>query len=120
MLHNEANTSQGSQISYVGSPLLIPSWAIINVFSSLVFWIWIVAVACYYRNVWYTGYLPFQSSSGMQLAVCQSLFSILIICYSVYDNTGATYKASKVVSKATGYKLDIEKYKAYSPVRCAC
>ncbi|GKZ58923.1 hypothetical protein AnigIFM56816_005293 [Aspergillus niger] len=90
-------TFDWSQISYVGSPLLIPSWAIINVFSSLVFWIWIVAVACYYRNVWYTGYLPFQSSS-------------------VYDNTGATYKASKVVSKATGYKLDIEKYKAYSPV----
>lgn len=42
---------------------------------------------------------------------------ILIISSSVYDNTGATYKASKVVSKATGYKLDIEKYKAYSPVR---
>lgn len=41
---------------------------------------------------------------------------ILIISSSVYDNTGATYKASKVVSKATGYKLDIEKYKAYSPV----
>lgn len=56
----------------------------------------------------------------MQLAVCQSIFSILIISYSVYDNTGTTYKASKVVSKATGYKLDIEKYKAYSPVRCAC
>lgn len=42
--------------------------------------------------------------------------SVLIISSSVYDNTGATYKASKVVSKATGYKLDIEKYKAYSPV----
>ncbi|RAK78892.1 oligopeptide transporter [Aspergillus fijiensis CBS 313.89] len=90
-------TFDWSQISYVGSPLLIPSWAIVNVFAGLVFWIWIVAVACYYSNIWYTGHLPFQSSS-------------------VYDNTGAVYKASKVVSAATGYKLDLAKYKAYSPV----
>lgn len=54
----------GSQISYVGSPLLIPSWAVLNVFISLVFWIWIVAVALYYTNVWNTAYLPFQSSQG--------------------------------------------------------
>lgn len=57
-------TPIGSQISYVGSPLLIPSWAVFNVFVSLVFWIWIVAVALYYSNVWNTGYLPFQSSQG--------------------------------------------------------
>ncbi|PWY69484.1 sexual differentiation process protein Isp4 [Aspergillus heteromorphus CBS 117.55] len=86
-----------NQISYVGSPLLIPAWAIVNVFAGLVFWIWIVAVACYYTNVWYTGYLPFQSSS-------------------VYDNTGAVYKASKVINEATGYKLDLAKYDAYSPI----
>ncbi|KAH8434254.1 uncharacterized protein LDX57_011892 [Aspergillus melleus] len=90
-------TFDWSQISYVGSPLLIPSWAIVNVFLALVFWIWIVAVACYYTNVWYSGYLPFQSSS-------------------IYDNTGGTYKVAKVVSAATNYKLDVEKYKAYSPV----
>lgn len=54
-------------MSYVGSPLLIPSWAILNVFVSLVFWIWIVAVACYYTNVWFTGHLPFQSSKGKPL-----------------------------------------------------
>ncbi|OJJ50226.1 hypothetical protein ASPZODRAFT_149604 [Penicilliopsis zonata CBS 506.65] len=90
-------TFDWSQISYVGSPLLVPSWAILNVLLALVFWIWIVAVACYYTNVWYTGYLPFQSSS-------------------VYDNTGTAYSASKVVSKATGYKLDVAAYEAYSPV----
>ncbi|KAJ5359734.1 uncharacterized protein N7496_012147 [Penicillium cataractarum] len=90
-------TFDWSQISYVGSPLLIPSWAILNVFVSLVFWIWIVAVACYYTNVWSTGYLPFQSSK-------------------VYDNTGSVYKASKIVNKASGYTLDVQKYLAYSPV----
>ncbi|THC94177.1 hypothetical protein EYZ11_006350 [Aspergillus tanneri] len=90
-------TLDWSQISYVGSPLLIPSWAILNVFVSLAFWIWVVAVACYYTNIWNSGHLPFQSSS-------------------VYDNTGATYKVAKIVSAATGYKLDLERYKAYSPV----
>ncbi|KAJ5673707.1 hypothetical protein N7507_002834 [Penicillium longicatenatum] len=90
-------TFDWSQVSYVGSPLLIPSWAILNVFVSLVFWIWIVAVACYYTNVWNTGYLPFQSSK-------------------VFDNTGSTYKAAKIVNAATGYKLDVQKYLDYSPI----
>ncbi|CAG8358838.1 unnamed protein product [Penicillium salamii] len=90
-------TFDWSQVSYVGSPLLIPAWAIINVAVSLVFWIWIVAVACYYTNVWYTGYLPFQSSK-------------------VFDNTGNVYKVKKIVNAASGYKLDVKKYLAYSPV----
>ncbi|CAG8212450.1 unnamed protein product [Penicillium nalgiovense] len=90
-------TFDWSQISYVGSPLLIPSWAVLNVFISLVFWIWIVAVACYYTNVWNTGYLPFQSSK-------------------VFDNTGNTYKVRKIVNAASGYQLDVKKYLAYSPV----
>ncbi|KAK4868474.1 hypothetical protein LT330_007196 [Penicillium expansum] len=90
-------TFDWSQVSYVGSPLLIPSWAILNVFISLVFWIWIVAVALYYTNVWNTGYLPFQSSQ-------------------VFDNTGKTYKVKQIVNAASGYKLDVKKYLAYSPV----
>ncbi|KAI2766204.1 hypothetical protein DTO012A8_8570 [Penicillium roqueforti] len=90
-------TFDWSQISYVGSPLLIPSWAVFNVFVSLVFWIWIVAVALYYSNVWNTGYLPFQSSQ-------------------VFDNTGNIYKVKKIVNAASGYKLDVKKYLAYSPV----
>ncbi|EAU29930.1 conserved hypothetical protein [Aspergillus terreus NIH2624] len=90
-------TFDWSQISYVGSPLLVPAWAISNVFVSLVFWIWIVAIACYYTNVWDTGYLPFQSSK-------------------VFDNTGNVYKVSKIVNAASGYKLDVKKYLEYSPV----
>ncbi|KAJ5851287.1 uncharacterized protein N7529_010672 [Penicillium soppii] len=92
-----ADSFEGSQVSYVGSPLLIPSWAILNVTVSLVFWIWIVAVACYYTNVWNTGYLPFQSSK-------------------VFDNTGDIYKVKTIVNAASGYKLDVKKYLAYSPV----
>lgn len=59
-----ANSAIGSQISYIGSPLLVPTWAIVNVFAALVFGIWIIGSALYYSNVWSTAYLPFQSSSG--------------------------------------------------------
>ncbi|KAJ5241633.1 uncharacterized protein N7469_003224 [Penicillium citrinum] len=88
-------TFDWSQVSYVGSPLLVPSWAVINILASLVFWIWIVAVACYYTNVWNTGYFPFQSSS-------------------VFDNTGQTYKVKKILNSS--FKLDMAKYLKYSPV----
>jgi hypothetical protein len=54
----------GSQVAYVASPLLVPSWAIINIAVALVIWVYIVAPACYYSNVWNTAYLPFQSSSS--------------------------------------------------------
>ncbi|KAL4927542.1 OPT oligopeptide transporter protein-domain-containing protein [Aspergillus undulatus] len=90
-------TFDWSQVSYVASPLLVPSWAILNVAAGLVFWIWIVAVACYYSNTWNTSYLPFQSSK-------------------VYDNTGNVYNATRIVGAATGYKLDVQKYLNYSPV----
>ncbi|KAL4781301.1 OPT oligopeptide transporter protein-domain-containing protein [Aspergillus varians] len=90
-------TFDWSQISYLGSPLLVPTWAILNIAGALVFWIWIVAVACYYSNIWNSGYLPFQSSK-------------------VYDNTGGIYKVKKIVNAASGYKLDLKKYEAYSPV----
>ena len=59
--------TSGNQIAYIGSPLLVPAWAIFNVAISLVIWIWIVATGLYYSNVWFTAYLPFQSSSGMAL-----------------------------------------------------
>ncbi|OJJ04807.1 hypothetical protein ASPVEDRAFT_54909 [Aspergillus versicolor CBS 583.65] len=90
-------TFDWSQISYLGSPLLIPSWAIFNIAGALVFWIWVVAVACYYSNIWNTGYLPFQSSK-------------------VFDNTGGVYNATKIVNAVSGYTLDVQKYQEYSPV----
>ncbi|GAB1210215.1 hypothetical protein APSETT445_009005 [Aspergillus pseudonomiae] len=34
----------------------------------------------------------------------------------MFDNTGSTYKAAKIVNKASRYQLDVAKYEAYSPV----
>jgi hypothetical protein len=34
----------------------------------------------------------------------------------VFDNTGGVYKVKKIANAASGYKLDVKKYLAYSPV----
>lgn len=54
----------GTQVAYIGSPLVVPLWAIVNVAVALVVWIYGVSTALYYKNVWNTAYLPFQSTSS--------------------------------------------------------
>ncbi|CAG7985323.1 unnamed protein product [Penicillium olsonii] len=92
-------TFDWSQVAYVTSPLLVPPWAIANVAVGLVFWIYIVATACYYMNALNTGYLPFQSSE-------------------IFDKTGSVYNVSRILGERSGFQLDVAKYENYSPVRC--
>lgn len=87
----------GSQIAYIGSPLVVPSWTILNVLASLVFWIYIVSPALYYTNTWYAAHLPFQSNN-------------------VYDNTGKTYNVSRVINKSDNFSFNATRYEEYSPV----
>lgn len=44
-------TFDWSQISYIGSPLIVPWWAEVNVFVGFVILYWIVVPALYYTNV---------------------------------------------------------------------
>ncbi|KAF1933125.1 OPT superfamily oligopeptide transporter [Didymella exigua CBS 183.55] len=90
-------TFDWSQIAYIGSPLVVPTWAIANVLAALVFWVYIVSPALYYGNVWNSAYLPIQSNS-------------------VYDNTGKAYNVSRVIDKQDGYTLDAVKYESYSTI----
>lgn len=92
-------TFDWAQIAYIGSPLVIPTWAILNILASLVFWIYIVTPAIYYTNTWNTAFLPLQSNS-------------------IYDNKGKVYNVSRVIDKKHGYVLDLHKYDEYSPVSC--
>jgi hypothetical protein len=87
----------GSQIAYIGSPLVVPTWAIANVLAALIFWVYIISPALYYTNVWNSAYLPIQSNS-------------------VYDNTGVAYNVSRVINKQDDYQLDVAKYESYSTV----
>ncbi|KAL4908705.1 hypothetical protein BDW74DRAFT_173937 [Aspergillus multicolor] len=89
-------TFDWSQVAYVASPLLVPSWAIINIAVALVVWVYIVAPVCYYNNVWNTAYLPFQSSS-------------------IFDNTGNVYNVSRIIRDGS-FNVDVSKYESYSPV----
>lgn len=58
-------TFDWSQISYIGSPLIVPFWAILNIFAGFAMIYWIVVPALYYSNVSLTCRFCFSS-----LAVC--------------------------------------------------
>lgn len=87
-------TFDWTQIAYNTNPLLSPSWAAVNVFAGFAFFFWIICPAIYYTNTWYTAYLPLMTAD-------------------VYDNTGANYNVTNVLTAAG--TLDIAAYKTYSP-----
>lgn len=88
-------TFDWAQIAYIGSPLLTPFWAAMNVVGGLVIVMWIIAPIAYYLNVYYSSYMPILSSS-------------------VFDNTGKIYDVSKILTK--DFVLDREAYHNYSRV----
>ncbi|KAI1258597.1 OPT-domain-containing protein [Xylariaceae sp. FL1019] len=88
-------TFDWAQIAYIGSPLLTPFWASMNVIGGLVLVMWIVAPIAYYRNVFYSSYMP-------------------ILSASVFDNTGKIYDVGKILT--SDFVFDREAYSAYSRV----
>ncbi|KAH0368904.1 OPT superfamily oligopeptide transporter, partial [Aureobasidium melanogenum] len=88
-------TLDWSQIAYIGSPLVVPTWAILNVAASLVFWIYIITPAMYYSNTWFSAYLPIQSTA-------------------VFDDAGKTFNVTKILTHDD--KFDPVRYSAYSQV----
>ncbi|GAA5821301.1 hypothetical protein JCM10212_006415 [Sporobolomyces blumeae] len=89
-------TFDWSQIAYIGSPLVVPWWAEVNVFVGFAIAFWIIAPIMYYTNVWDSAYLPISTSQ-------------------VFDRFGAPYNTSAVVDPAT-LALDEAAYQAYSPL----
>ncbi len=89
-------TFDWSQINYLGSPLVIPWWAEVNIFAGFFIAFWVMAPIMYYTNVWETAYLPISSSY-------------------VFDRFGSTYNSSAVVDIAT-MKLNLTAYEEYSPL----
>ncbi|KAL7756018.1 hypothetical protein ACKLNR_013011 [Fusarium oxysporum f. sp. zingiberi] len=88
-------TFDWSQIAYNGSPLVVPFWAQANVFAGWVILFALVTPILYYRNTWYTAYLPFSGGD-------------------IYDNTGNVFNASRVVDRHGNFSP--EDYKSYSPI----
>ena len=88
-------TFDWAQITYVGSPLLVPFWAAVNVVGGLVIVMWIIAPILYYSNVLYTSFMPMLSAA-------------------VFDNTGKVYDVSKILTP--DFLFDREAYQNYSRV----
>lgn len=88
-------TFDWAQIAYIGSPLLTPFWAAMNVVGGLVIVMWIVAPIAYYNNWLYSAFMP-------------------ILSVIVFDNKGKMYDVSKILTK--DFIFDREAYHSYSRV----
>ena len=88
-------TFDWAQIAYIGSPLLTPFWAAMNVVGGLILVMWIVAPIAYYKNVFSSSYMPILSSS-------------------VFDNTGNVYNVNRILTP--DFLFDREAYQNYSRV----
>lgn len=54
-------TFDWSQIAWIGSPLASPFWAQVNVGVGFLVFYWLITPILYFKNVWYTSYLPIQA-----------------------------------------------------------
>lgn len=88
-------TFDWAQITYVGSPLLVPFWAAMNVIGGLAVVMWIIAPILYYSNVLFASYMP-------------------ILSAAVFDNTGKVYDVSRILTP--DFLFDREAYQSYSRV----
>ncbi|KAJ7727926.1 OPT oligopeptide transporter protein-domain-containing protein [Mycena metata] len=83
-----------AMISFIGSPLATPWWSTANVIASVIFCFWIITPIIYFKNIFFTAFLPLSS-------------------FLVFDNTGAPYNTSATVVDGA---FDVAAYEAYSPV----
>ncbi|KAF2107917.1 OPT oligopeptide transporter protein-domain-containing protein [Lophiotrema nucula] len=88
-------TFDWAQIAYIGSPLVTPFWAALNIFGGLLVVMWIIAPLMYYANVMYSAYMP--------------ILSVL-----VFDNKGKPYDVSRILTDE--FVFDKNAYESYSRV----
>ncbi|KAJ7462813.1 glutathione transporter [Mycena galericulata] len=88
-------TFDWSMISFIGSPLVTPWWSQMNTIASVIICFWIVVPIMYFKNVFFTAYLP-------------------VSAYVSFDNTGMPYNISAVIDTNGAFNADL--YSAYSPI----
>ena len=59
---------------YLGSPLVVPTWAIMNIACAAVFILWILSPALHWSNHWNGKYFPFSSSDVFDNTGTQAVF----------------------------------------------
>lgn len=80
---------------FVTSPLPYPFFAIVNTLIGVIIFFLIAGLGIKYTGAYYSDYLPISSTSA-------------------FDNTGAVYNVSRVLTPQL--TLDVEAYKSYSPL----
>ncbi|KAJ7647777.1 OPT oligopeptide transporter protein-domain-containing protein [Roridomyces roridus] len=88
-------TFDWTEISWIGSPLMVPWWAQMHVFAGFVMFFWILTPALYYTNSWDLAYFPISANFP-------------------YDRHGLVYNVTKVLSQSDTF--DPEAYALYSPL----
>ncbi|EKM81282.1 hypothetical protein AGABI1DRAFT_119764 [Agaricus bisporus var. burnettii JB137-S8] len=88
-------TFDWSQISWIGSPLMVPWWAEVHVFLGFVLFYWIMTPALYYSNSWKLAHFPLSANEP-------------------YDKFGKVYDVTRVLRKDDTF--DVEAYSNYSPL----
>ncbi|KAF8891861.1 oligopeptide transporter [Infundibulicybe gibba] len=88
-------TFDWTQISWIGSPLMVPWWAEVHIFLGFVLFYWILTPALYYSNSWSLAYFPISANEP-------------------YDRFGQVYNITRVLKPDDTF--DFEAYQAYSPL----
>lgn len=88
-------TLDWAQVSFTGSPILVPWWAQVNALCGIAIFLWILSPILYYTNSFSTGYLPFLDGN-------------------VFDNTGSYYNVSRIITPDVLF--DQKMYEEYSPL----
>ncbi|EPS99084.1 OPT oligopeptide transporter [Fomitopsis schrenkii] len=87
-------TFDWTEISWITSPLMVPWWAQVQVFTGFVIFYWIMTPALYYTDTWGLSYFPMYSSL-------------------LYDKFGKVYNVSMVL---TDEKFNATAFDDYSPL----
>ncbi|KDQ11754.1 hypothetical protein BOTBODRAFT_176948 [Botryobasidium botryosum FD-172 SS1] len=88
-------TFDWSQIAYIGSPLVNPWWAEVNIGAGFIILSWFLTPILYYTNTWYSKHLPMSSRTS-------------------YDNQMNEYNVSRVINPDSTFNL--KEYQNYSPL----
>ncbi|KAJ5719882.1 hypothetical protein N7493_006760 [Penicillium malachiteum] len=77
------------------NPMIIPFFIVFQIVISLLTWAVFVIIPVFFKNIWYTAYIPINS-------------------WYAYDNTGEEYDASRIMTSS--FTFNQTAYEEYSPI----
>lgn len=89
-------TFDWTQITFIGSPLMVPWWAQVHTMFGFVLFYWMIVPAMYYTNTWDFAHFPMFAANA-------------------WDRFGDSYNVSMILTNST-HQFDPEAYDNYSPL----